>query len=109
MTNDVKDALDELRPGLAGMKVDSSMFRPADYIEKAIDNLTLAVILACLLLALVLFAFLFEWRTALICFAAFAVSIAAAALVLSRDRVDVQRARVRRPRGGGRASWSTTR
>ena len=65
------------------MQVDSSVFRPADYINEAIDNLTLAVILGCLLLALVLFAFLFEWRTALICFAAFAVSLIAAALVLS--------------------------
>ena len=40
----MEDALDEMRPGLAGMKVDTSIFRPADYIEKAIDNLTLAVI-----------------------------------------------------------------
>jgi CzcA family heavy metal efflux pump len=83
VTNGVEDALDDLRPGLAGVAVDSSMFRPADYINEAIDNLTLAVILACLLLALALFAFLYEWRTALICFAAFAVSLSAAALVIS--------------------------
>ena len=83
VTHGIEDALEELRPGLAGVQVDSSVFRPADYINEAIDNVTLAVILGCLLLALVLFAFLFEWRTALICFAAFAVSLAAAALVLS--------------------------
>jgi Cu/Ag efflux pump CusA len=83
VTRGVKDALDEMRPGLAGMQVDSSIFRPADYIEKAIDNLTLAVILASLLLALAFFAFLFEWRTALICFVTFAVAMVAAALVLS--------------------------
>ena len=83
MTHDVEEALDDLRPGLSGVQVDSSVFRPADFISEAIDNLTLAVIIGCLLLALVLFAFLFEWRTALICFAAFAVSLTAAALVLS--------------------------
>jgi Cu/Ag efflux pump CusA len=83
VTHDVNDALDEMKPGLAGMKVDSSFFRPADYIEKAIDNLTLAVILASGLLALVLFAFMFAWRAALICFASFAASMVAAALVLS--------------------------
>jgi CzcA family heavy metal efflux pump len=83
VTSGVEDALDDLRPGLGGARVDSSMFRPADYIKEAIDNLTLAVILACLLLALVLFGFLYEWRTALICFATFAVSLTAAALVLS--------------------------
>jgi Cu/Ag efflux pump CusA len=64
VTHDVQDALNELKPGLAGMQVDSSFFRPADYIEKSIDNLTLAVILASLLLALVLFAFMFAWRAA---------------------------------------------
>ena len=83
VTHGVEDALDDLAPGLSGVKVDSSVFRPADYINEAIDNLTLAVILGCLLLALVLFTFLFEWRTALICFAAFALSLIAAALVLS--------------------------
>jgi Cu/Ag efflux pump CusA len=83
VTRDVKDALDEIKPGLAGMQVDSSIFRPADYIEKSIDNLTLAVILASLLLALAFFAFLFAWRAALICFVSFAVSMVTAALVLS--------------------------
>jgi CzcA family heavy metal efflux pump len=83
VTDGVQDALKDLAPGMAGVKVDSSVFRPADYVNEAIDNLTLAVILGCLLLALVLFGFLFEWRTALICLAAFAVSLTAAALILS--------------------------
>jgi CzcA family heavy metal efflux pump len=83
VTDGVEEALDDLAPGLTGVRVDSSVFRPADYIDEAIDNLTLAVILGCLLLVLGLFAFLFEWRTALICIAAFAVSLTAAALVLS--------------------------
>src|SRR6187200_2610634 len=60
VTNNVKDALDDLRPGLGGVAIYDSMFRPADYIHESIDNLTLAVIIACLLLALALFAFLFE-------------------------------------------------
>jgi Cu/Ag efflux pump CusA len=83
VTNEVRDALDEMSPGLSGMRIDSSIFRPADYIESAIDNLTIAVILAALLLAMVLFGLLFEWRTALICFGTFAVAMIAAALVLS--------------------------
>jgi CzcA family heavy metal efflux pump len=83
VTRDVDEALDELRPGLSGMTIDSSVFRPADFIEEATDNLTLAVIIGCALLALVLFALLYAWRTALICFASFALSLTAAALVLS--------------------------
>jgi CzcA family heavy metal efflux pump len=83
VTRGVEEALDELRPGLTGMKINSSAFRPADFIEEATDNLTLAVIVGCALLALVLFALLYAWRTALICFVAFALSLTAAALVLS--------------------------
>jgi CzcA family heavy metal efflux pump len=83
VTHGVEEAIDDLRPGLSGVKVDTSAFRPADFINEATDNLTLAVIIACLLLALALFAFLFDWRTALICLVAFAVSLTAAALVLS--------------------------
>jgi CzcA family heavy metal efflux pump len=83
VTDNVNNALDEMKPGLAGMNVDSSIFKPADYVEKSIDNLTLAVILASLLIALVLFAWLFEWTAALICFLTFGVSMITAALVLS--------------------------
>jgi Cu/Ag efflux pump CusA len=82
VTRDVDDALEELRPGLSGMRVDAHVFRPADFIEQAVDNLTLAVIVGCALLALVLFAFLRKWRAALICLVAFGASLTAAALVL---------------------------
>src|SRR5207247_9167079 len=33
VTHDVKGALNDMKPGLAGMKVDTSIFQPADYIE----------------------------------------------------------------------------
>jgi Cu/Ag efflux pump CusA len=82
VTRDVDDALEELAPGLSGMRVDAHVFRPADFIEQAVDNLALAVIVGCALLALVVFAFLRQWRAALICFVAFSASLTAAALVL---------------------------
>jgi Cu/Ag efflux pump CusA len=82
VTRDVDDALEELAPGLSGMRVDARVFRPADFIEQAVDNLALAVIVGCVLLALVLFAFMRQWRAALICFVAFSASLTAAALVL---------------------------
>jgi Cu/Ag efflux pump CusA len=83
VTRDVDAAMNELKPGLSGMQVDSHVFRPADYIQKAIDNLTLAVIIGCALLALLLFTLFFEWRSALVSFASFAVSMTAAALLVS--------------------------
>jgi CzcA family heavy metal efflux pump len=82
VTRDVDEALDELRPGLAGLRVDRDVFRPAEYIGQATDNLTVAVIAGCALLALALLVLLRSWRTALVALAAFAVSLTAAALVI---------------------------
>ena len=82
VTRGVEEALDKLQPGLSGMEVDSGVFRPATYIEDAIDNLTLTLIIASVLLALVLAAFLFEWRTALISLLTIPLSLVVAALVL---------------------------
>jgi CzcA family heavy metal efflux pump len=82
VTRGVEEALDKLQPGLSGMEVDSGVFRPATYIEDAIDNLTLTLIIASVLLALVLAAFLFEWRTALISLLTIPLSLVVVALVL---------------------------
>ena len=82
VTQGVEDALEELRPGLAGIRADTSVFRPATLIEDAIDNLTVSLVIAALLLTLVVAAFLFQWRTVLICLVTIPVSLIAAALVL---------------------------
>jgi CzcA family heavy metal efflux pump len=82
VTRDVEAALDELRPGLPGIEMDSTIFRPADFIQVALDNLTRALLLGCLLVMVVIAAFLFEWRTALISMVAIPLSLMAGALVL---------------------------
>ena len=82
MTEGVEDALDELRPGLSGLRTDTSVFRPATLIDDAIDNLTVTLIIAGLLLVLVVAAFLFQWRAVLIALVTVPVSLVAAALVL---------------------------
>jgi CzcA family heavy metal efflux pump len=82
VTSGVEDALATLQPGLSGMKFDTEVFQPAAYIADAIDNLRLALIIAGVLLALVLAAFLFSWRTALISLVTIPLSLVAAALVL---------------------------
>jgi CzcA family heavy metal efflux pump len=82
VTRGVEGALDKLRPGLSGMQTDTSVFRPATFIEDAIDNLTLALIIAGALLALAFAAFLFHWRTVLIGLVTVPLSLVAAALVL---------------------------
>jgi len=82
VTRGVEDALVELEPGLNGIAVDTTIFRPATFIESSIDNLTEAMIIAAVLVILILILFLFEWRTALISVIAIPLSLMAAALVL---------------------------
>jgi CzcA family heavy metal efflux pump len=82
VTKGVEEALDELRPGLSGIDIDSEIFRPATFIEMSIDNLTTAMIIGALLMIFMLGAFLFEWRTALISITAIPLSLIAAGLVL---------------------------
>jgi CzcA family heavy metal efflux pump len=81
-THGVEEALAELRPGLPGLEMDSTIFRPADFIQAALDNLTRALFLGCVLVMVVLAAFLFEWRTALISLVAIPLSLVAGVLVL---------------------------
>jgi CzcA family heavy metal efflux pump len=82
VTHGVEAALDELRPGLTGIELDPTIFRPADFIQVALDNLSHALILGCILVMLVIVAFLFQWRTALISMVAIPLSLTAGALVL---------------------------
>jgi CzcA family heavy metal efflux pump len=82
VTHGVEEALDELRPGLAGIDMDPTIFRPADFIQVALDNLTRALIIGCILVMGVIAAFLFQWRTALISMVAIPLSLMAGALVL---------------------------
>ncbi|MGH8580962.1 MAG: efflux RND transporter permease subunit, partial [Gammaproteobacteria bacterium] len=82
VTKGVEAAIDELRPGLPGMDIDTTIFRPATYIQLSIDNLTKSLLVGALLVVVVLGAFLFEWRAAFISCVAMPLSLLAAGLVL---------------------------
>jgi len=82
VTRNVEKALEAMKPALAGMKVDSTIFRPATFIERALKNLSHAMLIGCGLVIIILAAFLFDWRTALISMTAIPLSLVAAALVL---------------------------
>ena len=82
VTRGVEQAIEELRPGLPGIEIDTTIFRPATFIEQSIDNLTKALLIGALLVILVLGAFLFEWRAALISVVSIPLSLVAAGLVL---------------------------
>lgn len=82
VTNGVEEAIDILRPGLPGMEIDTTIFRPANFIETSIHNLGSALIWGAVLVVLVLGAFLYEWRAALISVVAIPLSLVAAGLVI---------------------------
>jgi CzcA family heavy metal efflux pump len=82
VTRGVEAALDALKPGLRDVEIDSTIFRPATFIELALKNLRTALFIGCLLVIAVLVAFLFEWRAAIISLSAIPLSLLAAALVL---------------------------
>ena len=82
VTRNVEQAINAMKPGLAGITFDTNVYRPATYVEKSIDNLAVVVIVGMILLALVLGAFLFRWQTALVGLVAVPLSVLAALLVL---------------------------
>ncbi len=78
----VDDVLERVEPGLKGVRIDATIFRPATFIETSMDNLTKALVIGILLVVLVLIMFLLEWRTALISVVAIPLSLVVAGLVL---------------------------
>ncbi|MDX6632968.1 MAG: hypothetical protein QOG26_973 [Solirubrobacterales bacterium] len=82
VTHGIDQALADIKPGLKGVDVDAKIFRPAEFIDLAIDNLTTALLLGVALVVLVLVLFLFEWRAALISLVSIPLSLLAATLVL---------------------------
>jgi CzcA family heavy metal efflux pump len=83
LTRRVEAAIEELKPGLKDLEIDTSIFRPATFIERAIDNLTRALAVGCGLVALILLLFLFDWRTAIISLTAIPLSLVTALLVFT--------------------------
>ena len=83
VTRDVEAALAALRRR-SPASMDSTIFRPATFIEMSLRNLNRALLIGCVLVVVVLALFLWDWRTAVISLTAIPLSLLAAALVLSR-------------------------
>ena len=82
VTAEVERALDLLRPGLKGLEMDSTLFRPATYLQLADNNLSLALLIAGLLVAGAFFVFSLSWRMAFVGAVAVLLSVMAAGAVL---------------------------
>ncbi len=82
VTRQIDFALEALRPGLPNVTVDSTIFRPATFIELSLRHLNEALLIGCVLVVIVLAVFLYDWRTALISSIAIPLSLLSAALLL---------------------------
>jgi Cu/Ag efflux pump CusA len=82
VARDVEAAMASLAPGLSGITVDTSVYRPATFIESALRNLGVALLIGLLLMIAALFAVFASWRAAVISLVAVPVSLTAAAFVL---------------------------
>ncbi len=83
VTRKLEDALKLLQPAMKGVVVDTHLFRPATFIEMAIDNLTHALLIGCALVVAILLVFLRDRRTAFISLTAIPLSLVAAVAVLT--------------------------
>ncbi len=89
-TRDVTRGLDEaiaaLRPVLEGqdIQIDSTIFRPARFIDTALHNLRTSLLIGSVLVIVVLFLFLFNLRTAAISCTAIPLSLLAATIIIER-------------------------
>ncbi len=86
VTENLEQALEELKPGIAAAKVDlyPDLFRPANFVTRSIRSVDRALLIGALLVAVVLFFFLLNLRTAFISLVAIPLSLLVAVAVMTR-------------------------
>ena len=82
VTSGLDEALAQLKPALSGVHVDSTLFRPATYLDSAVSNDRLAILVAAALALLALLLLLLSIRFAVVCLVAIAISLISATMVL---------------------------
>jgi Cu/Ag efflux pump CusA len=82
VTRAVEKVMADMAPGLKGITVNTALYRPATYLERATHGLGVAGSMSLLLLVLVLGLFLWSWRAMLISVFSVVLSLAAATYVL---------------------------
>ena len=89
VTDGVEETMREMAPGLPAIEYDTTIFRPATFIEESINNLTLALLLGVLLVVVIISAFLYTFRTAFISLISIPLSLLGAYLVLDARNVTI--------------------
>lgn len=83
LTEDIDGVLEDIQTTLPeGMRIETHVFRQADFISRAIDNLQAALRDGAILVVLIVFAFLMSYRATLITLVAIPLSLLAAVLAM---------------------------
>ena len=82
VTKGIEQAMAELKPGLSGVTVDTSVFRPANFVDSALHNLGWAALAGLVLLTAWLWVCWRSWRVALVGLVAVVLPLVAASYVL---------------------------
>ncbi len=89
VTDGVEETMKEMAPGLPAIEYDTTIFRPATFIEESINNLTVALLLGVVLVIVIISAFLYTFRTAFISLISIPLSLLGAYLVLDARNVTI--------------------
>jgi Cu/Ag efflux pump CusA len=91
VTAGLEAALEDLRPSLSGVEIDTSIYRPATFIHDAIENILRAAIIGVPLLLAALIVVLRDWRTILVALISMPVAFlsASAAIAYISAGVDI--------------------
>jgi len=82
VTEEVEKALINLQPGLSGLNMNPTLFRPATFLEVATGNLASTFLIGGIILLLALFGLFLNWRTTLISIVTILLSFIIAVTVL---------------------------
>ena len=89
VTRNLETAFEELQVGLTGIELDTNVYRTANYIDSAIDNIALAALIGVVLVGVAVALLFFDLRVALISLVAIVLSLLTAVLVLRRFEATV--------------------
>ncbi|MFI8914681.1 efflux RND transporter permease subunit [Streptomyces sp. NPDC053513] len=82
VTHAVEEAMTSLQPGLSGITVDTHVYRPASFVDTALDNVGLWVLVAVPAVSVLLGLYFLSWRVALISLVSITLAETAALWVL---------------------------
>ena len=82
VTSGIDEALDAMKPGLTGLDIDNTIFRPAGFVHGAVRDLGLSMLIGFALMIIAFAFLLYRWRTALVALAGIIGSATIAVLIV---------------------------